>query len=392
MTGRGFCNDNKGFTLIELIVVMGLFIVIIMISAGAFEKIANISSQQIKSAESNIQGVVGLEIMRSDLEHSGYGLAWELPFVANFQESEVGANGHANGIDPKAFNDTNTDSSIDSNKVPRAIQSAAAAGAGDWENGRDYLVIKSAYVGMNQAAKKWSYIEGTGASSVIKQWGADDFAKNDRVIVLDSKTRRLIAASDTDFSFTVGDDFSLGDVAYSAYQPTQDTDVYLLYGINAANNLRVPFNRVDYFIKKPIATRDIPARCAPGTGTLYKAPMNHNDGKATQYPLLDCVADMQVIYSLDSNEDDGVDVHVDSISAMSSADIRKQLKEIRVYVLTHEGQRDRSFNYPSSTVYVGEFASGRTYDLTKLENIGDSWKNYRWKVYTLVVDPKNIND
>ena len=106
-----------------------------MISAGAFEKIVSMSSQQIKSSESNIQGVIGLEIMRSDLEHAGYGLPWELSFVADFEESTKAANLLANGIDPKAFNDKNMSAAVDSNKVPRAIQSAAAVGAGVAGNG-----------------------------------------------------------------------------------------------------------------------------------------------------------------------------------------------------------------------------------------------------------------
>lgn len=400
MAGRRYIKNNQGFTLLELIVVMGFFIVIIMISANAFEKIVSMSSQQIKSSESNIQGVVGLEVMRSDLEHAGYGLPWELSFVADFEENTKAANSLANGIDPKIFNDKNMSAAIDSNKVPRAIQSAAAAGAGDWENGRDYLVIKSAFVGMNTVAKKWSYVEPdvtTPSIMTIKEWGAENFVKDDWVITLDSKNRRLIGVDMDHFSYKVPEKSGGLFIPPVAYQPNQDTDVYLVYGIkddSPASSLRAPYNRVDYYINRPDSNNDISARCAKGTGILYKAVLSHDGGDVASYPLLDCVADMQVIYSLDTNEDGGVDLHSDEdiLSSMSSADIRKQLKEIRINILTHEGQKDKSFTYSNSTVQVGEFGRGRSYDLTKLDGIGNDWKNYRWKIYTLVVIPKNINN
>jgi len=399
-------GSNAGFTLVELMVVMGIFVVVIMISAGAFEKIAKVTSQQTTSSDSNIQGIVGLEIMRSDLESAGYGLPWPAPsstcFVFDFEESQVPANQLANGIDPKAFNDKNNTLSGDPKKAPRAIQSAAATGAGAWENGRDYLVIKSSSVGMNKAAKKWSYLEGLDASSRIKAWDttSDNFVLNDRLVTLKSITeekkpyRELVYVSNTDFSYSYPADFTpLGD-----YQ-AKTSDIYVLYGVNSNKDgsdpgaLRVPYNRMDFYIKRPT---NIPSRCAPGTGILYKANLSHADGLVTdsQYPLLECVADMQVVYSLDTNGDGGVDLHVDEnfLSNMSAQTIRDQLKEIRISILAQEGRKDSSYTYPFSTVQVGGFGHGRAYDLSALDGIGTGWKNYRWKVFNIVVTPKNINN
>jgi Tfp pilus assembly protein PilW len=98
---------NNGYTLVELLIVMVLFITVILISTSAFNKVLSTSVQQVKSSESNIQGVVGLEIMRSDLERAGYGLPWCQSFIADWAESNVTANFLANGIDPASFNDTN---------------------------------------------------------------------------------------------------------------------------------------------------------------------------------------------------------------------------------------------------------------------------------------------
>ena len=47
-----------------------------------------------------------------------------------------------------------------------------------------------------------------------------------------------------------------------------------------------------------------------------------------------------------------------------------------------------SFKYQSSTITVGEFGIGRTFNLSA--TIGSGWENYRWKVSTLVVKPRNL--
>jgi type II secretory pathway pseudopilin PulG len=394
-------SRQAGFTLVELLIVMAFFMVVIAISSAAFEHILSGATQQVKTSESNVQGIVGLEIMRSDLVSMGYGLPWRMGFAAEFDESTVADNALANGINPTDFNDSQN-ASDDAMKVPRAIQGGTATGASDWENGRDYLVIKSVSVGMNATSKKWNYVESYGATSYIKEsgGGSDDFLEKDRVVTLDTKTRALIGTATNNFFYAVPAKVGGKFVPPADFRPVQDTDVYLVYGVDTwsdtATLLRAPYNRVDYYIKRPAAAKDIPARCAPGTGILYKANMDHSDGGVTdsEFPLLDCVADMQVIYALDSNGDGGVDLHgnEDILANLSAKSIREQLKEVRVYILAHEGLRDDSYVYSGGpAIPVGEFGLGRSYDLSKLESIGNSWKNYRWKIFNLIVNPKNLS-
>jgi len=402
-------SSTQGFSMIELIVVMGIFMTLIMISSGAFDKIAKASSKLLKSSDSNIQGIVGLEIMRYDLESAGYGLPWPSTtssFIYDFDESQVSANFLAKGIDPEAFNDKNIPASVDVRKAPRAIQSAAATGsaASAWELGRDYIVIKSTTVGGSNAAKKWSYIEGLAGSSSLKEWGgADDLVAGDRVITLKTLTvekkayRDLVAVSTTDFSYSVPTKSGGKFVPPAAYQ-ADTADIFLVYGVGPHSTLSAslsyPYNRVDYFIDRPTQPRDMPARCAPGTGILYKGNVKQVGGGVIPDPLLECVADMQVIYSLDTTKSGGVNFHgnEDILSSLSADEIRAQLKEVRVYILVQDGQKDTSYTFPASTVQVGEFGLGRAYNLALLDGIGSEWKHYRWKVYTLVVSPKNINN
>lgn len=392
---RLFIINNTGFSLVELIVVMFVFIIVIVISSTAFEKIISSSAHLTKSAESNIEGVVGLEIMRADLERAGFGLPYVMPFVAEFEESQVAVDFLAKGIDPSDFNDANLSTTVDSNKVPRLIQSAAAAGtAGAWEAGRDYIVIKGTSLGMNAAASKWSYVEGSGSTSTIKLWGMNDLVAGERVISLDALSRTLIGTSTSAFSYQVATSgANLAPTA--AYQPPNITTNYLVYGVSSDVDLSVPYNRADYYIKRPT---DISPRCAKGTGTLYKAVLSHNGGGVTQYPLFDCVADMQIVYAMDQNPDDtvGIDLYGEenALVSLSAETIRSQLKEVRVYILSHEGQMDNSYSYPTSIIRVGEtlngIARGRDYDLTQLDGIGSDWAKYRWKLYKIVVKPRNM--
>jgi prepilin-type N-terminal cleavage/methylation domain-containing protein len=381
-------GDSKGFTLIELILVMAIFIIAIMLSSDAFNRIVMFSKQQMRASESNIQGIVGLELMRTDLEHAGYGLPWILGFEAAFAESTDADNSLANGIDPADFNDDSMNSTAtaqDANKVPRAVQSKKST-----VDERDYLVVKSTALGSGDAVKKWAFIDGLGATSTIKVWGDNDFIAGERLITLDSRTRRLVGTNTTSFSYTLSGSSPFTPDA--AYQPVQDTDVFVAYGVSGTDDLRSPYNRVDFYIRRPA---EISTRCTAGTGNLYKGLMSHANGKATQNVLLDCVADMQVVYALDSDGDGGVDDYAeeDGLENLSAKEIRAQLKEIRVYILAQEGQRDRFYNFPNSSVFVGEnllsVDRGRLFDFAA-RGVTD-WRNYRWKVYTLVAAPKNIN-
>lgn len=395
MREKMFVKDTKGFTLVELIVVMAIFIVAIILSGDAFNRIAMFSKQQLRASESNIQGIVGLEMMRSDIDLAGYGLPWEMGFVADFSESNVAADYLADGIDPADFNDTNTTATSDTNKVPRAFQSKAST-----VDGRDYLVLKSTALGMGDTSKKWAYVEGVGAASTIKTWGDLDFVAGDRVVVLNAQSRRLVTvtgaaaltAGSVDSTYTFSDKLINTPAAFSKvdFAPAQDTDVYLVYGVSNVSDLSVPYNRVDYYINRP---GTISARCAQGTGNLYKAVLNHSGGGVTQYPLLDCVADMQVVYALDSTGDGEINDYTeeDGLATLSAKQIREQLKEIRIYFLVQEGQKDRFYTYPNSEPLVGENIWGvdRGRKFKFVDHGVTDWQNYRWKVYTLVATPKN---
>src|SRR3990172_4070297 len=114
----------------------------------------------------------------------------------------------------------------------------------------------------------------------------------------------------------------------------------------------MPINRADYYVSMP---GELPSRCAAGTGLLYKATVNHADGGLTELPLLDCVADMQVVFITDVDGDGNLEWNnadwpftvgpIDPLNPNPAQLIRAQLRDVRIYILAHEGQRDTSFTF-----------------------------------------------
>jgi hypothetical protein len=59
------------------------------------------------------------------------------------------------------------------------------------------------------------------------------------------------------------------------------------------------------------------------------------------------------------------------------------------------GQRDDTYTYPSDNAYVGSEGAGRTFvfasnGFTSTGMSNTNFKHYRWKVYNIVVKPKNL--
>lgn len=396
---RDILRSTSGFSLVEMVLVMAIFMSIIIISSGAFNKLVSVSTQEAKSVESDTQGVIGLEMLRVDLEHAGYGLPWELSFPAEFQET-VADGDVAPGVDPRNFNDLNNASS-DTNRVPRALQSGVSS------NGSDYLVLKSTLITTSETSKKWAYVDGVGGASQLKSWGSNNLSDGEKIITLDSRTKRLISKPVTPPAVMTAADFSYAIAATNGatmmppdgFQPPTESATYLVYGVSSATTLRAPYNRIDFYVKQPDSAKEMPARCAPGTGILYKGVLNHTngastDGKFTEYPLLECVADMQVVFHMDTNGDGGADAFFphNGLSSLSAKEIRQQVKAVNIYVVTHEGRKDGNFAYSKGKDLVVGEGFGRTLDLeTLFSGTTDSYLRYRWKTYKISVLPKNLN-
>ena len=408
----------KGFSLIELIIVMAIFIIIMIISTYAFENILKRSTQQGKSAESEISGIMGLEMMRADIAAAGYGLPWVFQALPTSYNEIDGGNFPASNVNllSTADFDNLRDVPTTVNNVPRAI--ASATGSSTSNSGIDYLVVKGSILGMNKTARKWNYVNySSGSNSYLSPKGdpTTDLgdpptgpANNDRAISIVStftttgtETKQLLVTGGS-FQYTVHKTVppAPGPFADANFQPVDKTQMLVAYGISNST-LLMPYNRVDFYVDKTAAK---PASCSPGTGVLYKAVADHLGGFLNQiYPLLDCVGDMKIRYDRDINNDGNITLaDAAVIGTMSAADIRTQIKNVRVYILAHEGKKDQSFSYPvkdaNNVICVGPYqpdgscsSLGRSWKQTDLATtFGVDWLHYRWKVYYFVVNLKNL--
>jgi hypothetical protein len=341
--------------LLELMI--GLAIVMLVLAAASTFFIGTVRQYKIqtKIVETNVEGVLGLELLRQDLESLGFGLPWENVTVG--QDAATAPLNTVTGGDFPAVVSLDND----------AIHAFT---------GSDYLVIRSTRVGMDNAAGKWTTLQAGGGT---RDWGSfeENLADTDRVIVVTpTLNHRTLVSPSTGVLFA--------NVA--TYAPADNLSVTnIVYGVNNAA-LSFPFNRADYYLDNT----NVPQRCAPNTGVLVKSVVRHDNGLLmAPLPLLDCAADMQVIYGLDTNGDRQVDTWESDISGSTAAQIRAQLLEVRVHILAQEGQRDDTYVHPVNPILVGSpdlpSILGRNCSIT-------SYEHYRWKVYSIVVKPRNLGN
>lgn len=391
-------RHDEGYTLVELIVVILIFLTVMTLISVSFNRIVASSGQIAKSAETDIGGLIGLEVLRCDLELAGFGLPWSLPSGVTYEEAGnyvlvAGCPDNCPQANASFFNDAPSD-------APRAYLVGNNAGY----NGSDYLVLKGTALGMSEVSRSWSYLNYTSNGVIVKpsKYKVElTLGKSDKVIVIKSgvaageATRELVSDGIGRGCFgLVFDDPSSDD--FRPFHPKCREDNYLVYGVARADSpdLTFPFNRADYYISR---TGSISPICAPHTGVLYKTTINQ-DGKPTYYPLLDCVADMQVVFHTDNNGDGEADFH-QSDNLAAAGDLRERLKEVRVHILAQQGKKDPGYSYPvqdpGRAIFVGaaglDPSLGRIWTQSALsERFGAEWRNYRWKLYSVVVQPKNL--
>jgi len=350
---------EEGFTLIEMLISIAISMFVLAAALTFFLISVKQYKVQTKIVETNVEGILGLELLRQDLESLGFGLPWNPSALPAYTE-RPGATAAIAALD-------------DTPNPPRAVVSIDNAAF--TVNQSDYLVIKSVRVGMNPAAGRWTTLT---QANLKRTWtpNEENLANADYVIVLavgstDMNRRSLVTSGSayTQYNNTGG------------FVPVEPYSANIVYGIDNVLPVR-PFNRAEYYI----SNAGVPQRCASNTGILVKAVVAHDASGSTPdlLPLLDCVADMQVVYGLDTNADGAVEPPwLSDISGMTAADIRTQLAEVRVHILAQEGERDVAYTTPTDNIFVGSEGEGRNFDVS-----GN--RNYRWKLYSIVVKPKNL--
>lgn len=370
-------RNESGFTMVELIITMVIFVFAMAAITKVFVPLLSQYKQQSKISESQAEGLVGLDLFRRDIEHAGFGLPWVLDAGVSYNEATTAP--------ANTYNDCSGAAPCNSPKAIVSGNDIASLG------GSDYLIVKATAVDVNNASQKWTYVVGTIGK--VKQWGTptEDLNPGDWVTVLNP-----VAGESENAQRILIDNAGTYGVPLAANFPAAYVfpgENHLIYGISddtTLGGLRMPFNRADYYINRPGTEK-----CAAGTGTLVKAIMSQRDGSLTGnvMPLIDCVADIQVVYALQPDPNNPALTYVADVTALTAQGVRNQVKEVHISILAHEGKRDPAFTFTNFTagacstcVTVGEFGLGRDYNLSTIAD----YSNYRWKVYTMVIKPKNL--
>lgn len=414
-------HTNKGFSLVELIVTMAVFITVMMIAAQSFNNIVSMSSRVSKSEESNIEGMIGLEVLRHDLEQMGFGLPWG--FCRPASGTTDGSCVYSDIVYAEAADATGATLNDAPGGVPRAL-AAVNTPAGFLS---DFIAVKGTTVGRSKASQRWTYIPfnnfstSSGLESRPVSWQSNNLkagSNADRVTLIrsnfnvESDDHLLIVDPAHNDIFHIN--YNITGGISGDYLPKSDLQTHMVYGIDdysSSSTPRMPFNRSDFFVSSTIGT--VPTFCAPSTGVLYKMTVNHSNGAYLPIPLLDCVADMQVVLGWDTSEGGKANM-IDAYSSLPSSgtgdvsatgstgvateikgwltdakSVREHLKVVKVYILAQEGKRDSNFTYPQASMVVGNDLLGET-SLTNLYTFSSDQLKYRWKMYRIITRPKNL--
>jgi len=339
-------RNNKGLTLVELLVALAIFAIVVAIIFNSYLSILKPQSQQVGIAENNMNRIVGLEVLRKDIEMAGFGLPWEVD--SSYSEAASDSSYMPDPSDLNAENQSEPPAfsfSDDGNTIA---------------NNSDVLVIRSTVAALNSVTEHWGYLY----KDAYNNTSFNDLGNDSSI--------------DGSSNFIVIDPVTMKFVKYSTYSNLTSFDtrgkVYLTFGLSS-NGVQMPFNRVDYYLKRP--ADGLPEICDNNTYILYRATINQSDGKRNPQPILECVRDFQVVF-----------VCSNGINAClgNALDEREKLKQVRVFILLQDGKKDPNFEF-NKTIYIkdNDVDTGKSFTPT-----GDEI-HYRWKLIEIVVNPLNIS-
>jgi len=279
-------RSRKGFTLVELLV--SLFIAALLISAVylSFVAMLKLTQKETVSLEAKIEKAVGLEIMRVDVEHAGYGIATNSPDL------------------PVEWNGT-------------------------------ALTIRSVYNITRKETYKWGLVLHNGTGNCVQVAAKPEtFEPSDYVIAVEPKG---------------GSTQAVFNGTWNEFCSQNFTGTFLLFSYNGrvTSGCSSQFcNKFTYFLKES-ARKYVPEYCSTRLSLKRKVgnrsmPLIYCVGDFTVRFDWDNNSDGVI-----EPEEQNQNITITSSSA-SAEEVRKRLKLVRIYILTQEGGCDPKYVSPES--------------------------------------------
>lgn len=280
-------GNNKGVTLVELLVTLVILGITLSAVYLTYNSVLVDFKQQTKLSETQIEKELGLEILRLDLEHLGYGIA-------------------ANTYDKSIEFDGTT------------------------------LIIRSTLNSTSQDTFGFALVNCTSGfnssyriDEVVEKPGDDSTTKIRDFVVLDMRNYYFV---ENRLNFNIK--------TTNLYTPCIDNSTYIMfpYSNTASSGCYGQFcNKISY---KLSAGQNLNT-CNPNTKNLLRSV-----GNAPGMPILNCVADFKMRFHLD-NDLDGILESTQATLNIPNSDMEK-LKLVDLYLLVQDGQKDRKYKSPNS--------------------------------------------
>ncbi len=332
---------RRGFTLIELLVAM---VIVLVVLGGAYVTFVNLLGgfkRESKAVETQIELSVGLELLRLDIEHAGYGI------------------GEDQGDLPVELNTLTSSDPLYPSKLE--------------------LTIRSVMNNTNQGTIGWALVN---CSAGFTQVAGDSIDAGTPVVYLGAGNKKYIA--DGNFGTCPSTGFFVA-VPYDSTVASGCTNQY-------CNSIRYRLSN-----SQPLDT------CHPDTRNLLRAvgdspgdPLLNcvADWRVTFDIDRDGDGSIDVYDGEFNNTTNQLDLDLNDDGNVTAQEIRDGLKKVNLYILVQEGRLDPKYRF-TNTVSCTTSASGAcvrtdtgagTIDL----NLPSGYENYRWKVMKLFVKPMNL--
>ncbi len=322
-------KNKRGFTLIELIIVIFILSLILVAIFSSYQNILMQYKQSIKQTQFSIQTVIDLNLLRLDVEHAGFGLA--------------------SNLDNKPIEIP------DNNKI----------------------IIRSTFNATNLITSGWItvYCDTSLNWNVLAESEDYTFYPTTKLVFLRLTTKQFVANGNYG-TCPEADDYFLGFP-------------YFFNGSTPQNGCgKTPPASGEQFcniIEYSLSSNQNIKSCNPYTKNLLRRIGGEALNNIGGAHILDCVADFKVYVDYDLNGDDKIEDSERNISiplSDNSTLIREKLKSVNIYILAQLGKKD--LNY----IYNGNVNNGKI-DFNGIElSLPNNYEHYRWKVIFFKINPK----